>query len=166
MLIQWCSKGVNQGTIVGADHGGRFNITIVFPDNGKQCLLLLPRFQLTFSNGASTCVSQWRYERICHCLGLGHETMVCTACLFIFLSICDLAGLLRGTSLSWRFSPRTPVTDMQHYYHVRYRTDDFHRYTSQWLCLRGFDHHSVCSWLGPCVSFDATHLHGKTQYKK
>ena len=32
-----------------------------------------------------------------HCLGLGHETMVCAVCLTIFLWICDMTRLLRGT---------------------------------------------------------------------
>ena len=35
---------------------------------------------------------------ITHCLGLGHETMVCAVCHSIFLWICDIAGLLRGHS--------------------------------------------------------------------
>ena len=32
-----------------------------------------------------------------HCLGLGHETMVCAVCLNMFLWICDMTRLLRGT---------------------------------------------------------------------
>ena len=32
-----------------------------------------------------------------HCLGLGHETMVCVVCLTMFLWICDMTRLLRGT---------------------------------------------------------------------
>ena len=32
-----------------------------------------------------------------HCLGLGHETMVCAVCLTMFLWICDMTRLLRGT---------------------------------------------------------------------
>ena len=63
-----------------------------------------------------------------HCLGLGHETMVSAVCLSIFLWICDMAGLLRGTFVSWWYLPRIwpSVTDMQHYYHARYPTDDWH----------------------------------------
>ena len=63
---------------------------------------------------------------ISHCLGLGHETMVCAVCLSLFLWICDMAGLLRGTFVSWWYLPRTrpSVTDMQLYYHARYTTDD------------------------------------------
>ena len=64
-----------------------------------------------------------------HCLGLGHETMVCAVCLSIFLWICDMAGLLRGTFVSWWYLPRIwpSVTDMQHYYyHAKYLTDDWH----------------------------------------
>ena len=59
---------------------------------------------------------------------LGHETMVWAVCLSIFLRICDMAGLLRGTFVSWWFLPRIwpSVTDMQHYYHARYPTDDWH----------------------------------------
>ena len=65
---------------------------------------------------------------ISHCLGLGHETMVCAICLSIFLWICDMAGLLRGTFVSWWYLPRIwpSVTDMQHYYHARYPSDDWH----------------------------------------
>ena len=43
---------------------------------------------------------------IFHCLGLGHETMVCAVCLDVFLWIGDMAGLLRGTLVSWKFLPR------------------------------------------------------------
>ena len=32
-----------------------------------------------------------------HCLGLGHETMVCAVCFTMFLWICDMTRLLRGT---------------------------------------------------------------------
>ena len=63
-----------------------------------------------------------------HCLWLCHETMVCAVCLSIFLWICDMAGLLRGTFVSWWYLPRNwpSVTDMHHYYHARYPTDDWH----------------------------------------
>ena len=56
---------------------------------------------------------------ITHCLGLVHETMVCAVCLCVFLWICDMFGLLRGTIMSWLYLPRIwpSVTDMQHYYH-------------------------------------------------
>ena len=65
---------------------------------------------------------------ITHCLGLGRETMVCAVCRSVFLWICDMAGLLRGTFVSWWYLPRIwpPVADMQHYYHARYPTDDWH----------------------------------------
>ena len=74
--------------------------------------------------------------------------------------------LLRGTSMSWCFLSRTwsPVTDLQHYYLARYLTDDWHlantprksipvkqAYFSVVVCLRVLCHHSVSSWLGPCV---------------
>ena len=39
----------------------------------------------------------------------------------------ELTGLLRGTFMSWWYLPESgPVTDMQHYYHARYPTDDWH----------------------------------------
>ena len=64
---------------------------------------------------------------ITHCLGLGRDTMVSTVCLFIFLWICNMAGLLRGTFVSWWYLPRIwpSVTDMQYNYHARYPTDDW-----------------------------------------
>ena len=64
------------------------------------------------------------------------------------------------------FLPRTwfPVTDMQHYYLARYPTDVWHlantprksipvkqAYFTVVVCLRVLCHHSVSSWLGPCV---------------
>ena len=44
---------------------------------------------------------------ITHCLGLGHETTVCAVCLFIFLWICDMAGLLRGHSCPGGICPES-----------------------------------------------------------
>ena len=97
---------------------------------------------------------------IAHCLGLGHETMVCAVCLSIFLSICDMAGLLRGTFVSWWYLPRIgpPVTDMQHYYHARYPTDDWHLvyvfllvYFSVEVCLEDVFPHFVSTRRDPCV---------------
>ena len=97
---------------------------------------------------------------IIHCLGLGHETMVCAVCLFIFLWSCDMAGLLRGTFVSWWYLPRIrpPVTEMQHHYHTRYPTDDWHLtcmfslvYFSVELCLVGVFPHSVSIWSDRCV---------------
>ena len=37
---------------------------------------------------------------ITHCLGLGHETMVCAVCVYVFLWICHMAGLPHGTFVS------------------------------------------------------------------
>ena len=83
---------------------------------------------------------------ITHCLGFGHETMVCAVCLSVLLWICDMAGLLRGIFVSWRYLPRIwpSVTDMQHYYLARYPTDDWHLaymfslvYFSVEVCLEG-----------------------------
>ena len=97
---------------------------------------------------------------ITHCLGLGHETMVCAVCLFVFLWIYDMAGLLRGTFVSWWYMPRIwpSVTDMQHYYHARYPTDDWHLaymfslvYFSVEMCLVCVFPHSVSTRRDPCV---------------
>ena len=101
---------------------------------------------------------------ITHCLGLGHEAMVLTVCLSIFLWICDMTGLLRGTFLSWWYLPRIwpSVTDMQCYYHARYPTDDWHlAYMfslvgfSVEVCLEGVFPHSVRTWRDSCVRFYA-----------
>ena len=97
---------------------------------------------------------------ITHCLGLGHETMVCAVCLFIFLWICDMVGSLRGTFVSWWYLPRIwpSVTDMQIYCHARYPTGDWHLaylfllvYFSVKLCLEGVFPHSVSTRRDPCV---------------
>ena len=89
---------------------------------------------------------------VTHCLGLGHETMVCAVCFFIFLWICDMAGLLHGTFMSWWYLPQIwpSVTDMQHCYHARYPTDDWRLaymfsqvYFSVKVCLVGMFPHSV-----------------------
>ena len=89
---------------------------------------------------------------ITHCLGLGNETMVCAVCLFIFLWICDMAGLLRATFVSWWYLHRIwpSVTDMQHYYNARYPTDDWHLaymfllvYFSVEMCLEGVFPHTI-----------------------
>ena len=72
---------------------------------------------------------------ITHCLGLGYETMVSAVCLSTFLWICGMAGLLRGTFVSWWYLPRIwpSVTDMQYHYHARYPTDDWHlAYIFRW----------------------------------
>ena len=83
-------------------------------------------------------------------------------CMSIFLWICDMAGLLRGTFVSWRYLPRIwPfVTDMQNYYHARYPADDWHQayifslvYFSVEVCLVGVFPHSVSTWRDPCVRF-------------
>ena len=97
---------------------------------------------------------------ITHCLGLGHETMVCAECLSVFLWICDMAGLFRGTFVSWWYLPRIwpSVTDMQHYYHARYPTDDWHLaymfslvYFSVEVYLVGVFPHSVSTRRDLCV---------------
>ena len=99
-------------------------------------------------------------ECFSNCLGLGHETMVSAVCLSIFLWICDMAGLLRGTFVSWWYLPRIwpSVTDMPYYYHARYPTDDWHLaymfslvYFSVEVCLEGVFPHSVSTWRDSCV---------------
>ena len=83
---------------------------------------------------------------ITHCLGLGHETMVCAVCHSVFLWICDMAGLLCVTFVSWWYLARIwlSATDMHHNYHARYPTDDWHlayifslEYFSVEVCLVG-----------------------------
>ena len=95
-----------------------------------------------------------------HCSGLGHETMVYAVCLSVFLWICDMAGLLRGTIVSWWYLPRIwpSVTDMQHNYHARYPTDDWHLaymfslvYFPVEVCLEGVFPHYVSTRRDPCV---------------
>ena len=84
--------------------------------------------------------------------------MVCVVCLSIFLLMCDMAGLLRGTFVSWWYLPQIwpSVTDMQHYYHARYPTDDWHLaymfslvYFSVEVCLEGVFPHSVSTRWDP-----------------
>ena len=110
---------------------------------------------------------------ITHCLGFGHETMVPAVCLSIFLWICDMVGLLRGTFVSWWYLPCIwpSVTDMQHYYHVRYPTDDWHLaymfslvYFSVEVCLEGLFPHSVSTWRDSCVRVYAPPTHGVAGY--
>ena len=76
-----------------------------------------------------------------------------------FLWSCDMAGYGR-TFVFWWYLPRIwpPVTDMQHYYHARYPTDDWHLacmfslvYFSVEVCLVGVFPHSVSIWSDPCV---------------
>ena len=97
---------------------------------------------------------------ITNCLGLGHETMVSAVCLSIFLWIGDMAGLLLGTFVSWWYLPRIwpSVTDMQHYYHAWYLSDDWHLaymfslvYFSVEVCLEGVFAHSVSTRRDSCV---------------
>ena len=97
---------------------------------------------------------------ITHCLGLGHEIMVCVICLSKILWICDMTGLLRGTFVPWWYLPRIwpSFTGMQHYYHARYATDDWHLaymcllvYLSVEVYLEGVFPHSVSTRRAPCV---------------
>ena len=105
-------------------------------------------------------IIKWEVWTFTHCLGLGHETMVSAVCLSIFLWICDMAGLLRGTFVSWWYLPRIwpSVTDMQYYYHAKYPSDDWHLaymfslvYFSVEVCLEGVFLHSVRTWRDSCV---------------
>ena len=102
---------------------------------------------------------------------LGHETMVRTVCLSIFLWISYMTGLLRGTFVSWWYLPRIwpSVTDMQLYYHVWYPTDDWNLaymfslvYFSVEVCLVGVYPHSVSTRRDPCARVCA-HLTLKTK---
>ena len=86
--------------------------------------------------------------------------MICAVGLCRFLWIRDLARLLRGTFVSWWYLPRIwpSVTDMQHHYHARYPTDDWHLaylfslvYFSVDVCLVGVFPHSVSTRRDPCV---------------
>ena len=85
---------------------------------------------------------------------------IAAVCLSIFLWICDMAGLLRGTFVSWWYLPRIwpSVTDMQYYYHARYHIDDWHPaymfslvYFSVEVCLKSVFSHSVSTWRDSCV---------------
>ena len=91
---------------------------------------------------------------------LGQETMVRAVCLSIFLWTCDMAGLLRGTFVSWWHLPRISpsVTDMQHYFHARYPTDNWHLaymfslvYFFRRSVSGGVFPHSVSTRRDPCV---------------
>ena len=86
--------------------------------------------------------------------------MVCTVCLSIFLWIRDMARMLHGTFVSWWYLPRIwpSVTDMQHYYHARYPTHNWHLaymfslvYFSVDVCLISVFSHSVSTRRDPCV---------------
>ena len=97
---------------------------------------------------------------ITHCLGLGHETMVSAVCLSIFLWICDMAGLLCGTFVSFWYLPRIPpsVIYMQYYYHARWVTDDWRLaymfslvYFSIVACLEGTFPHSISTRRDSCI---------------
>ena len=99
-----------------------------------------------------------------HCLGLGHERMACAVCLSLFLWICDMAGLLRRTFVSWWYLPWIwpPVTDMHHYWYARYPTDDWHLaymfslvYFSVKVCLEGVFPRSVSTRRDPCLRVNA-----------
>ena len=79
---------------------------------------------------------------------------------FYILMNCDMAGLLRGTFVSWWYLPRIwpSVTDMQYNYHTRYPADDWHLaymfslvYFSVEVCLEGVFPHSVSTWRDSCI---------------
>ena len=101
--------------------------------------------------------------------GIQVETMLVKGVPGTILWSCDMAGLLRGTFVFWWYLPRIwpppppPVTDMQHYYHARYPTDDWHVacmfslvYFSVEVCLVGVFPNSVSILSDPrvraCVS--------------
>ena len=87
--------------------------------------------------------------------------MVCAVCLSTFLWICDMAGLLVGTFVSWWYLPRIwpSATDMQHYYHALLMIETWdlaYVFTSIFsveVCLVGvfvFPQY-VSTWRKPCV---------------
>ena len=97
---------------------------------------------------------------IIHCLGLRLKTMVCAACLSIFLWIVTWPDCFVGHSCLGDICPQIwlPVTDMQHYYHTWYPTDDWQLaymfslvYFSVEVCLVGVFPHSVSTRRDPCV---------------
>ena len=103
---------------------------------------------------------------IIHCLGLGYEAMVRAVCLSIFLWIRDMAIFLRGTFVSWWYLPRIwpSVTDMQHFYHARYPTDDWHLaymfslvYFYVHVCVVGVFPHSVSTRRDPASGLCIPH---------
>ena len=56
------------------------------------CCARQGKYILGLGNCENMCTLSYYHHQIrsmthCHCLGLGHETMVCTICLFIFLII-------------------------------------------------------------------------------
>ena len=78
----------------------------------------------------------------------------------VSLYIRDMARLLRGTFVFWWYLSRIwpSVTDMQHYYHARYPTDDWHLgymfslvCFSVGVCLVGVFPHSIGTRRDPCV---------------
>ena len=80
-----------------------------------------------------------------------HHGMVCAVCLTMFLWICDMTRLLRGTfHVLVVFAPNLVLLSlgMQHHYFARYPTDEWHLanvfslvYFSVVVCLRGLYHH-------------------------
>ena len=81
----------------------------------------------------------------------------------LLFSLCVMI-LLCGTFVSWWYLPRIwpYVTDMQHYYHARYSTDDWHLaymfslvYFSVEVCLVGVFPNSVSTRRDPCVRVNA-----------
>ena len=74
-------------------------------------------------------------------------------------------ALDNGWIMPWWYLPRIwpSVTDMQHYYHARYPTDDWHLaymfllvYFSVEVCLEGVVPHSVSTRRDPCVKVYAS----------
>ena len=103
-------------------------------------------------------IESMNYYRLLRVRSWNNSLFVCPS---IFLWICDMAGLLRGTFVSWWYLPRfwPSVTDMQHYNHARYPTDDWHLacmfspgyFLSVEVYLVGVLPHSVSTSWDPCV---------------
>ena len=79
-----------------------------------------------------------------------------------------------GWIMSWWYLPRIwpSVTDMQHYYHAGYPTDDWHLaymfipvYFSVEMCLEGVVPHSVSTRRHPCQGLCTPHAGSQSPSK-
>ena len=64
---------------------------------------------------------------ITHFLGLGHETMICAVCFYILMNLW-YSWIASWDIRHWWYLPWIwpSVTNIHHYYHARYPTDDWH----------------------------------------
>ena len=108
---------------------------------------------------------RWWLANICLSNGFvlgGNNGIRCMSSFLLW--ICDMAGLLLGTFVSWWYLPLiwSSVTGMPHYYHARHQTDDWQPayifslvYLPVEVCLVGVFHHSVSTRQDPCVRVQA-----------